>query len=410
MPRNDNIITALDVGTSKVTTLVAAIQADNSVQFIGKGVAKNQFGIIAGSVVNMEATTKAINESVSEAEKISDTRIKSAVLGLSGEHISSINSHGVVTVRGKEVAATDIDRVIDQAKNVSLPGDREIVGVVVGEFVVDEQSGIKNPRGMAGKRLEVKVHIMTASKAMIQNLVKSIGDAGITVEAIVVNSIASSYAVLHEDEKQLGVALVDIGEGTTDITVYRDGNPVYTAVIPDGGKVITMDISYALRIPPTEAERIKCEKGCAIPDTVSEDDEVEVAIIGGEEKKSRKVQFLSQVLAPRVEEIMRNVKRKINNDDMKESLISSGVVLTGGTAKLRDIKILAEDILGLPVRIGRPIVSDDNLGFADVLRDPSFATAVGIIKYSVKNGKTLSKEGSGGFWDKMGEFLKKFFE
>ncbi len=409
MPRNDNVIAALDVGTSKVTTLVATIGPNGKVQFVGKGVSRNRDGMIAGNVVNMEATSRAISESIIEADKICDQHIKSVILGLSGEHVAYINSHGVVTVRGREVAQTDIDRVLEQARNVSLPGDRRIVGCEIGEYIVDDQSGIKNPKGMAGRRLEVKVHILTASTAMIQNLVKSVNEAGIEVRDIVVNGLASSYAVLEEDEKQLGAAVVDIGEGTTDIVVYRSGKPVYTAVIPMGGRFITMDISYALRIPPAEAERIKCEFGCAVPNAVSKDDEIEVPGIGDKEKKIVKVHILSNILVPRVEEIMMSVRKKLHEDNLKDNFISSGIVLTGGSANLKYIRTLAEEVLGLHVRVGAPILSDDGMGFADVLQDPSYASAVGIIRYYARHGGQTTKA-PGGFFARLGEILRKFFE
>jgi len=409
MPKGDNLLTVLDVGTSKVTVLVANPGEDGSVQFVGKGVSETQNGIIAGSVVNMEATKEAVVKAVTEAEKVSDIHIRSAVLGLSGEHISSINSHGVVTVRTKEVTASDVERVIEQAKNISLPSDRRIVGVEIAGFVVDEQHSIKNPKGMAGRRLEAKIHIITASIAMIQNLVKSVNDAGIQVEDIVVNSLASGYAVLTEDEKQLGVALVDIGEGTTDITVYSDGNPIYTTVIPMGGDYITKDISYAIRIPPMEAERIKLEYGSAISEMVSSDEEVEVEVIGGGAPKIIRSQALAGVVAPRVEEIMMTIRKKIN-EDLKENMISTGVVLTGGTAKLKYINTLAEDVLGLAVRIGNPRVSDDNLGIAPILRDPCFASAVGIVYYFIKHGGVKIVDSTPGIATKIGGFFKRFFE
>jgi cell division protein FtsA len=409
MPKNENTIVALDVGTQKVTTLVAKVDPSGKVQFIGKGVAFNENGIIAGSVVNMEATTKAIQESVKEAEKIADIHIKSVYIGLSGEHVSSINSHGVVTVRGREVAQTDIDRVIEQARNISLASDRQIVNVEIGEFVVDDQAGIRNPKGMAGRRLEVKVHILTSSTAMLRNLAKSIEDAGLHVEDVLVNGIAASWAVLEEDEKQLGVALIDIGEGTTDITVYHQGDPIYTAVIPMGGNYVTKDISYAMRIPPVEAERIKCRHGSARPDYVSSDEEIEVSIIGTDEKKVKKVHFLASVLAPRVEEILM-AARKWLNEEMKENVIQTNVVLTGGTAELKDIQSLAKEVFEQPVRIGRPKINEASSGFQDVLSSPSFSSAVGIINYFANRGKLKIKEGSGGFFGWLSEFFKKFFE
>ncbi|HNT27445.1 MAG TPA: cell division protein FtsA [bacterium] len=409
MSKNESIITALDVGTSKVTTLVASRNAAGRIQFIGKGVARNPDGMINGNVVNMEATTRAINESVTEADKICDVRIRSVLLGLSGEHISSLNSHGVFTVRGREVAQSDIDRVVEQSKNISLSGERRIVGTEMGEFVVDEQSGIKNPRGMAGRRLEVKTHVVTASVAMIQNLVRSVTDAGLQVDEILVNGIASAESVLQEDEKQLGVALVDIGDGTADIVVYKQGALVYTAVVPMGGRYITRDISIALRMPPAEAERVKCRFGCAEPKSVSPDEEIEVSCIGDEEKKIIKAQFVAEVITPRVEEIMVNIRKKIN-EDIKDSFISSGIVLTGGTANLRYIKNIAEDVLGLPVRIGRPAISDDGMGFAELLRDPSFASAVGMAYYHGRRGGVKNGSSHGGLFGWLGRVMEKFFQ
>ncbi len=411
MSKNDNLIVSLDVGTSKVTTIVATVSNDGKIQFAGKGVSENNKGMIAGSVVNMDSTREAVQKSITEAEKVADVHIKSVILGISGEHINSINSHGVVTVRGREVAQTDMERVIDQAKNISLPSDRKIVGVEVGEYLVDDQSGIKNPRGMSGKRLEVKVHIITASIAMIQNLVKSVVDVGIQVEGIMVNSLASSYSVLEEDEKQLGVALIDIGEGTTDIIVYRNGNPIYTSVLPMGGKYITKDISFTLRIPPAEAERIKCLHGSAVPEMVSQEEEVEVPVIGGGQSKIVRVQYIAGVIAPRVEEIMLNIRKKINEDiNVKESMIVSGIVLTGGCSKLKNIKALAEDILGLPVRIGAPHIEDDGFGIAPVLKDPLYSSAVGIIYYFFKHESYISKETTNGFFDKIFKFFDKFIQ
>ncbi|MGI6394823.1 MAG: cell division protein FtsA [bacterium] len=409
MSKNSAVIVALDVGTKKVTTLVAKVESGGKVQFVGKGVAKNENGIIAGNVVDMEATARAIYESITEAEKIADFHVKSLHIGLSGEHVSSMNSHGVVTVRGREVAQTDIDRVIEQARSVSLPSDRQIINVEIGEFTVDDQEGIRNPKGMAGKRLEVKVHILTSSSTMLRNLAKSVEVAGFQVEDVLVNGIAGGWAVLEEDEKQLGVALIDIGDGTTDISVYYKGNPVYTTVVPMGGRFVTTDISYAMRIPPVEAEKIKCRYGSARPDYVSNDEEIEVISIGTEEKKVKKVHFLASVLAPRVEEILMAAKKRLN-DEMKESLIQTNIVLTGGTSELKDIESLAKDVFEQPVRVGKPKIGEDSSGFQDVLSSPSFSTAVGIVNYFAQRGKMKFKGKRGGFVGKIGDFLRKFFE
>ncbi len=406
MVKRENFITALDVGTAKVTALVATVSPEGRIQFVGKGSARNPDGMIGGNVVNMEATTRAINEAVTEADKICDAHIKSVVLGLSGDHISSVNSHGVVTIRGREVAQSDIDRVIEQAKNINLSTDRYIVNWEIGEFIVDDQNGIRKPKGMAGRRLEVKIHIVTASVAMMQNLVRSVTNAGLQVDSVVVNGLASAEAVLQEDEKQLGVALVDIGDGTADVVVYKQGRLAYTAVVPMGGGFITRDISIALRMPPAEAERVKCRYGCAVPASVSPEEEIEVMCIGDEEKRLIKSQILAQVISPRVDEILTQVRRRMA-EDLKDTFISSGVVLTGGTANLRYIKNLAEETLGLPVRIGRPVIAEDGMGFAELLRDPACAAAVGIVYYHLRRG--MVRENNGGMFGRLGKWVEKFF-
>ncbi len=411
MPKNDRVLVALDLGTSKITTLVANVTADGKIQYIGKGVSENKNGIVNGSVVNMEATSKAVSESIREAEKMADVNIKSVIMGFSGTHISSTNSDGVVTVRGREVAQTDIERVIEQAKNINLSSDRKIVGVELGGFKVDGQSGIKNPVGMAGKRLEVEVHVLTASIAMIQNLIKSVENSGLQVDEILFNGLASSYAVLDDEEKELGVSLIDIGKGTTDILVFKAGYPVFCSVLNLSGEIITRDISFGMKVPPNEAERIKCEYGSATQEAVSPDDELEVSLLGSDKKTVRKVQFLAGIVSPRVEEILLEIRKKINSSNIKDGILSSNIVLTGGTANLRFIEEKASDIFGIPVRIGKPKISEeDNMGFAEILSDSSFASVVGTIKYFAKHRPISIAEQKSGFFGKLGEFLRNFFE
>ncbi len=410
MPRGDSFISVLDVGTNKVTTLVASMNASGEIEFIGKGVSANDKGMIAGSVVNMEATKNSIIKSIKEAEKVGDISIRNVIVGISGEHISSQNSHGVVTVKGKEVTQFDIDKVIEQAKNIILASDRQIIGVEVAGFIVDDQEGIKNPKGMAGKRLETKVHIITASSAMMQNLLRCVEDAGVDVAAVAVNSLCSGLAVLEEDEKQLGVALIDIGKGTSDITVYVKGNPVLTAVVPMGGAQITSDISFALKIPPDEAERIKKKHGSAIGSLVNSNEEFDVSSIGGGEKKIIRSQALAGVIAPRVEEIMMLIKKKIG-ELSNQNTIATGIVLTGGTSKLKYIDQYTQEILGLDVRIGSPRLAETSSGIdTSVLKDPEYASAVGIVLNYFKNGSMAVSERGGSLWEKIKNFFKMFFE
>lgn len=406
MPKN-SVITALDVGTKKVTTVVAQLDENNNIKFIGKGVAENQGGMIAGNVVNLEATTKAIRESVEEAEKIAAIRIKPVYIAVSGEQISSRISRGMVSVRGDDVADTDIERVIEEAKVCNLPSDREIVNVEIGEYILDGRGGIRNPKGMAGRKLEVKVLIVTALTTMLRNLAKSVEDAGLQIEDWLVSGIADSWAVLEPDEQKLGVALIDVGEGTTDVAIYHNGDPVYTAVIPMGGKDITNDISKVMKIPPVEAEKIKRRYGNARQEYISESEEIEVTTIGTNEKKSKKVKQLSAVLTPRVEEILIEAKKAIMENQI-ENLLQTNIVITGGTAELKNIEILAKDIFEQATRIGKPTINEESSGFCDVLGVPDFSTAVGIINYfAARNTMKVKKEN---FFTTIYKYFRKFFE
>ena len=404
----DNIITALDIGTRKVTTIVAQIGEGGVISFIGKGVAENTKGLIAGDVVDVQATARTIQESVAEAEKISSKHIKSVFVGISGEGIRSMNSHGVIPVRGREVAQTDIDRVIEQAKIVTLPDDSDIINVEIGEYTVDGRAGIRNPKGMACRKLEVDVLIVTASRTMLRNLIKAVEDSGLRLDDVLVSGIASSWAVLEEDEKNLGVAMIDIGDGVADIAIYHKGDPVYVAVVPMGGRFVTDDISKVMKIPPAEAEKIKCLHGSARPDYVSDTEEFKTVVIGTNAPTTKKAKQLSTVMTPRIEEILMEIRKKLAASQ-KESLIQTDIVITGGTSDLKDIRYVAEDIFEQQVRIGVPKIEDSSSGFQNVLSTPSFSTAVGIVNYfanhnNVKFGK------KDGFFVKICNFFKNFIE
>ena len=404
----DNIITALDIGTRKVTTIVAQIGEGGVISFIGKGVAENTKGLIAGDVVDVQATARTIQESVAEAEKISSKHIKSVFVGISGEGIRSMNSHGVIPVRGREVAQTDIDRVIEQAKIVTLPDDSDIINVEIGEYTVDGRAGIRNPKGMACRKLEVDVLIVTASRTMLRNLIKAVEDSGLRLDDVLVSGIASSWAVLEEDEKNLGVAMIDIGDGVADIAIYHKGDPVYVAVVPMGGRFVTDDISKVMKIPPAEAEKIKCLHGSARPDYVSDTEEFKTVVIGTNAPTTKKAKQLSTVMTPRIEEILMEIRKKLAASQ-KESLIQTDIVITGGTSDLKDIRYVAEDIFEQQVRIGVPKIEDSSSGFQNVLSSPAFSTAVGIVNYfanhnNVKFGK------KDGFFVKICNFFKNFIE
>lgn len=404
----DNIITALDIGTKKVTTIVAQIGDGGGISFIGKGVAENTKGLIAGDVVDVQATARTIQQSVAEAEKISSKHIKSVFVGISGEGIRSMNSHGVIPVRGREVAQTDIDRVIEQAKIVTLPDDSDIINVEIGEYTVDGRAGIRNPKGMACRKLEVDVLIVTASRTMLRNLIKAVEDSGLRLDDVLVSGIASSWAVLEEDEKNLGVAMIDIGDGVADIAIYHKGDPVYVAVVPMGGRFVTDDISKVMKIPPAEAEKIKCLHGSARPDYVSDTEEFKTVVIGTNAPTTKKAKQLSTVMTPRIEEILMEIRSKLAASQ-KESLIQTDIVITGGTSDLKDIRYVAEDIFEQQVRIGVPKIEDSSSGFQNVLSSPAFSTAVGIVNYfanhnNVKFGK------KDGFFVKICNFFKNFIE
>lgn len=383
MAKKDNIIVGLDIGTTKICAIVGEKTRDG-VEIIGIGTHPSR-GLRKGVVVNIESTVESIKKAVEEAELMAGCEINKVYCGIAGGHIKAFNSHGVIAIKSREITQADIDRVIEAAQAVVIPPDREVIHVIPQEYIVDDQEGIQEPLGMIGIRLEVKVHIVTAAVTSAQNIVKCANKAGLDVSDIALQQIASSEAVLNADEKEIGVVLVDIGGGTTDIALYHGGTIKYTTVISLGGNQVTGDISVGLRTTANEAEKLKREYGCAMTAMVSRDDNFEVQSVGGHKSRSVSRYMLCEIVEPRIEEIFQLVKREIVKSGY-ESLISSGVVLTGGTSAMNGITELAEQVFALPVRRGLPI---GITGLIDVVKSPMYSTGVGLVLYGGKNVESM---------------------
>jgi cell division protein FtsA len=369
-----NLLSALDVGTSKVCALVAEGSPEGEIALLGHGVAPCT-GLRKGVVVNIEATVEAIKAAVGEAEKTSGLRIGTAVVGVAGPHIRGLNSHGIVAVRGGEVGARDVERVIDAARAVAIPLDRQVLHILPQQFAVDDQEGVRDPIGMAGVRLEARIHIVTAAQSYGQNLTKCCERAGVTPAELVFEPLASSDAALFPEERELGVALLDVGGGTTDIIVFHAGAAMHTAVLPLGGNHLTSDIAAGLRTPASEAERLKLAVGAATAAVVRREEMIQVPGVGGREPRTIPRRMLSDIIEPRMEEILAMAQREIMRSGVADSL-ASGIVLVGGTALLEGAQELAERIFGLPVRRGLPIHLH---GMPEELMKPMFTTAAGLI-------------------------------
>ncbi|MGD9843655.1 MAG: cell division protein FtsA [Steroidobacteraceae bacterium] len=375
-----NLIVGLDIGTSKVVALVGEIRADNSIEIIGIGSHPSR-GLKKGVVVNIESTVKSIQRAVEEAELMAGCEIHSVYAGIAGSHVRSLNSHGIVAIRNKEVTAEDVDRVIDAARAVAIPADQKILHILPQEFIIDNQEGIREPVGMAGVRLEAKVHIVTGAESAAQNIVKCVQRCGLSVDDVVLEQLASSYAVLADDEKELGVCLVDIGGGTTDIAVFSGGAIRYTAVIPIAGDQVTNDIAVSLRTPTQHAEEIKMKYACALSQLAHADETIEVPSVGDRPPRRLARQTLAEVVEPRYEELFQMVRMELQRSGYEE-VIAAGVVLTGGTSKMEGAVELAEEVFHMPVRLGTP---QHITGLADVVRNPIYATGVGLLLYGREN-------------------------
>jgi cell division protein FtsA len=393
MPKeNKNLIVALDIGTSKVACLVAELRPDGRLEILGMGGNESR-GLKKGVVVNIESTVGAIQRALEEAELMADCKITSAFVGIAGSHIRSFNSTGMVAVKDKEVNALDVDRAIDTARAVNIPTDQQILHVLRQEFIIDGQEDVREPIGMSGVRLEVKVHIVTGAVAAAQNIIKCVRRCGLEVNDLILQPLASARAVLLEDEKDLGVCLLDVGGGTTDVAIFTHGAIRHTAVVPIAGDQITNDIAMALRTPTGDAENIKTRHGVALRQLADANQMIEVPGIGERAPRSMSRQTLAEVIEPRVEELYSLVQQVLRESGFEE-LLSSGVVLTGGSAVMHGMVELGEEIFHMPVRMGVPRYSG---GLADVIRAPRYATAVGLLMEGasqVQQGKLSRQSGS----------------
>ncbi len=403
MPRKDNLIVGLDIGTTKVCAIVGEVTHDG-IDIIGIGSHPSK-GLRKGVVVNIEATVESIKKAVEEAELMAGCDITSVYAGVAGGHIQGANSTGIVNIKRKEVAETDIQRVIETAQAVPMPVDREVIHVVPQEYIVDQQDGIKEPLGMSGVRLEAKVHIISAATTSVQNIIKCANRCGLNVNDIVLEPLASSESVLSSDEKELGVVMVDIGGGTTDIMIFSGGSIVYTAVLTIGGNHISNDIAVGIRTPLIEAEKIKQKYGCALSSLVTKEETIEVSSVGGRKPRVLSRQILAEIIEPRVEEIFSLVRDHIIRSGFEENL-ASGVVLTGGSTMLAGMPELAEQVFDLPVRRGVPRGVG---GLVDVVRSPLYATGVGLVIHGSRTmQETRFKIKDDGVYFKVKERMKNW--
>lgn len=400
-----NLIVGLDIGTSKIVTIVAEVKPEGTLEVIGVGMHESS-GMKKGMVVNIDATVAAIQRSLEEAELMADCKISEVYTGIAGGHIRSSNANGMVRIKDKEVTQPDIDRVIETASSISLPGDQTMLHILAQEFSIDGQEGIQKPLGMSGMRLEVEVHIVTGAVAAVQNILKCVHRCGLTVDEMILQPLASSKSVLAEDEKDLGVCLVDIGGGTTDVAIFTGGAIRHTAVIPIAGDQITNDIAMALRTPTKDAEDIKIKYGCALRQ-LADDAPIEVPGVGERDMRTLSRQTLADVIEPRVEELYSLVQAELRRSGF-EDLLSSGIVLTGGSSAMRGMVELAEEVFHLPVRLGLPHYVG---GLADVVKTPRFATGVGLLLYGLEQQQKheITRMQSSSFKDVVAR-MKEWFQ
>ncbi len=373
------MIVGLDIGTSKVVAIVGQNTPDGSVEVIGIGSCPSK-GLKRGVVVNIETTVQAIQRAIEEAELMAGCEIHSVYAGIAGSHIRSLNSHGIVAVREREVVQADIERVIDAAQAVAIPADQKILHILPQEFVIDNQEGIKEPLGMSGVRLEAKVHLVTCAVNAAQNIEKCVKRCGLDVDDIILEQLASSYAVLTDDEKELGVCVVDIGGGTTDMAIFTGGSIRHTAVIPIAGDQVTNDIAMALRTPTQNADEIKIKYACALTQLAGADETIKVPSVGDRPPRDLSRQALAEVVEPRYEELFTLIQSELRRSGF-EDLIAAGIVLTGGTSKMEGAVELAEEIFHMPVRLASP---QGVTGLADVVNNPMYSTGVGLLMYGLK--------------------------
>ncbi len=402
---DNNLIIGLDIGTSKIVCLVGEIQQDGEIEVISIGTHPST-GLKKGVVVDIKATVHSIQRAVEEAELMAGCEIHSVFAGIAGSHIKSLNSHGIVAIKDGEVAQSDVDRVIDAAQAVAIPADRKILHILPQEFIIDEQEGIHQPVGMSGVRLETRVHIVTGAVSAAQNIDKCVRHCGLEVCDLTLEQLASSYAVLSDDEKELGVCLVDIGGGTTDIAVFTDGSIRHTAVIPIAGDQVTNDIAVALRTPTVHAEDIKIRYGCALTQLAATEETIKVASIGDRPSRTLSRQTLAEVIEPRYEELLQLIQAELRRSGF-DQLLAGGIVMTGGSSKMEGLIDLAEEVFHMPVRLGIPQLVT---GMAEVINNPIHATGVGLLLFGLENGASRERNGAGGSFREIWGRMKSWFQ
>ena len=404
-----NIITGLDIGTSKVMALIGEIAPDGTIEIIGMGSHPSR-GLKRGVVVDIEATVNSIQRAVQEAELMAGCEVRTVYAGIAGSHIRSLNSHGIVAIRDKEVSQADVERVIEAAKAVAIPADQKILHILPQEFIIDYQGSIREPVGMAGIRLESRVHVVTGSVSAAQNIVKCVRRCGLEINEIILEQLASSHAVLTEDEKELGVCLIDIGGGTTDIAIFSEGAIQHTAVIPIAGDQVTNDIAMALRTPTKAAESIKINHACALPELANSSQMLEVASVSDRPGRKISATALSDVVCARYEELFTLVRNELARSGFEDRM-AAGIVITGGAAKVNGAIELAELCFEMPVRIG---CAHHVVGLAEAIENPSFATGVGLLlhgfqqQYDVRYVPAMN-ENTRSIWLRMKEWFQGDF-
>ncbi len=411
MAKRDHIVVGLDIGTTKICAIVAEMTEERAINIIGVGSSPSR-GLRKGVVVNIESTVESIKKAVEEAELMAAVQINSVYTGIAGSHISGENARGVVALKKQEVTRADIERAIETARTVAvLPHDRRILHVLPREFMVDDQDGIREPLGMSGTRLEVDVHIITGAVTSAQNIIKSVNRAGLDVVDIVLQPLASSEAVLSPEERELGVAMVDLGGGTTDLAIFSEGSIRHTAVLPIGGQHLSTDLAIGLRTPQAEAEKVKIKHGLALVDLLKEDEQVEVPSVGDRPPREMPRKMIAEIVQPRVEEMFDLVRREIVRAGY-EGMLAAGVVITGGTSMLEGMPDAAERVLDLPVRRGVPSGVG---GLRDIVSNPMYATGVGLILHACRHTDELETVGArsgkrfGRVFDRMRGWMLEFF-
>lgn len=401
------MIVGLDIGTSKVVAIVGEISSEGDLSVVGLGSHKST-GLKKGVVVNIDSTVQSIQRAIEEAELMAGCQIHSVYAGIAGSHIRSLNSHGIVAIKDREVYIQDIERVIDAAQAVAIPADQKVLHILPQEYVIDDQEGVKEPLGMSGVRLEAKVHLVTCALNAAHNIEKCIKRCGLEVEDIILEQLASSYSVLTDDEKELGVCMVDIGGGTTDIAVFAEGAIRHTGVIPIAGDQVTNDIAMALRTPTQYAEEIKIKYACALAKLTGAEETIKVPSVGDRPHRELSRQALAEVVEPRYEELFTLIQSELRRSGF-EDMIPAGIVLTGGTSKMEGVIELAEEIFHMPVRLGTP---QNIRGLKDIVNNPIYSTGVGLLLYGMKqqgSGQTLSNSPEDTLWARMKAWVQKNF-